>query len=545
MSILLEVREIKGKRRIAIVLSFIILVKLLLIYPVFAEDDKVSLNFKGVDLRDAFRALADIANMNVITDNTVQGTVTVNLKEISFMESIKLLTMSNGLDYRIVGNTILVGSPEVLQASFDKKVTKVFELKNANPEEVKKTINLLVEDGSIRVDNRTNSILITTYEDNLPKIENIVKNLDKPNKQVIIEARIEDISRDKLKNIGINWNFAAENTSNGASVIWDNADSSDSKESNVFEIGDVGVSYTSLLAALHQNGDSTTLANPKISTMDGKEAVINIGQEVPIITKEEDDDKITTKVEFRDVGTVLRLTPRINDNNNISLDIRPEVSEVSDYVDNMPVINTKKVETNVRVKNGQTIAIGGLISNNQIEKLSKVPILGDVPILGKLFRNRKMTNEKRELVIFITPKIIDEKEGEAIEKNSTESHNTENKNLINAKEPNELFSKNLKPYEYQIKDGDTFESIGKLFNISFAKIMVYNNIDSPEKLEVGQVLLIPVPKNRYYRLKATDSINNIAKKYNISIDDLKRINGLDALQTKEGVQLVLPVEVEE
>jgi len=540
------VKRIKSKRRTISVIGFVVLVTLIVLsYSSLAAEDKINLSFKGVDLRDAFRALADVANMNVITDSTVKGTVTVNLKDISFMKSIELLTMTNGLGYRVVGNTILIGNPESLRESFDKKVSKVFKLENADPKEVKKSLTMFLKEESVRIDDRTKSVIVTAYEDKIGEIKNVIKGLDKPSKQVVIEARIEDVSRDKLDNMGIDWSFATGTTSNGASVIWDNADSSDSKESNVFEIGDVGISYTSLLAALHQNGDSTTLANPKISTMDGKEAVINIGQEVPIITKEEEDDKITTKVEFRDVGTVLRLTPRINDNNNISLDIRPEVSEVSDYVDNMPVINTKKVETNVRVKNGQTIAIGGLISNNQIEKLSKVPILGDVPILGKLFRNRKMTNEKRELVIFITPRIIDENEGETTEKNSTESHNTENKNLINAKEPNELFSKNLKPYEYQIKDGDTFWSIGRLFKISFAKIMVYNNIDSPEKLEIGQRLLIPVPKNRYYEVKSNDSINNIAKKYNVSIDDLKRINGVDALQNKEGVELVLPVEVEE
>ncbi|OCL28131.1 type II and III secretion system protein [Orenia metallireducens] len=514
---------IKKQRRIVSIIYFILLMNLLISYPVLAAEDKINLSFKGVDLRDAFRALADVADMNVITDNAVQGTVTVNLKDISFIESIELLTKTNALDYRIVGNTILVGSPERLRANFDKKITEVFKLDNANPKEVKNSLSILLKEDAVKVDDRTKSVVITAYEDEIKEIKKVIERLDKPNKQVIIEARIEDISRDKLDNMGIDWSFARETTANGAPIVWDYADSAGSvKVANIFEIGDVGVEYQSILAALNETGDSVTLANPHLATVDGKEAIINIGQEIPVIRETKDDDETTREVEFRTVGTILKLTPRVN-NGAVTLAINQEVSEVNDYVDNMPVINTKNVTTNIMVQNGKTIAIGGLISDKQIEKLSKVPVLGDVPLLGKLFSKRRVDNQKRELVIFITPKIIE----------------TEDRNQ------NKLWGENIKPFRYKVRKFDTFWSIGKLFNISFAEIMVYNNIDTPEKLKVGQELLIPVPKNRYYQVSVTDSINNIAKKYDVSIDDLKRINGLAALQSKDEVELVLPVAVEE
>ncbi|PRX31132.1 type IV pilus assembly protein PilQ [Orenia metallireducens] len=516
-------KRIKSKRRTISIIGFVVLVTLIVLsYSSLAAEDKINLSFKGVDLRDAFRALADVAGMNVITDSTVKGRVTVNLKDISFIKSIELLTMTNGLGYRVVGNTILIGNPESLRESFDKKVTEVFKLENANPEEVKNSLSILLREDSLKIDNRTKSIIVTAYEDEMDQIKKVIKELDKPNKQVVIEARIEDISRDKLDNMGIDWSFATGTTSNGSSIIWDNNDNEQVKKPNQFEIGNIGIEYQSVLAALNENGDSVTLANPHLATVDGKEAIINIGQEIPVIRETKDDDEVTREVEFRTVGTILKLTPRVNDG-AVTLSINQEVSEVNSYVENMPVINTKNVTTNIMVEDGKTIAIGGLISDKQIEKLSKVPLLGDMPILGKIFSKRRVDNEKRELVIFITPKIID-----------TEKDNS-----------NELWGEDIKPFRYEVKKADTFWSIAKLFKVSFAKIMVYNNIDSPEKLEVGQGLLIPVPKNRYYRLKASDSINNIAKKYDVSIDDLKRINGLEVFQSKEDAELVLPVAVEE
>ena len=133
----------------------------------------------------------------------------------------------------------------------------------------------------------------------MDQIKKVIKELDKPNKQVVIEARIEDISRDKLDNMGIDWSFATGTTSNGSSIIWDNNDNEQVKKPNQFEIGNIGIEYQSVLAALNENGDSVTLANPHLATVDGKEAIINIGQEIPVIRETKDDDEVTREVEFR------------------------------------------------------------------------------------------------------------------------------------------------------------------------------------------------------------------------------------------------------
>lgn len=162
------------------------------------------------------------------------------------------------------------------------------------------------------------------------------------------------------------------------------------------------MNYTAIIRALKSTDDSTTLANPRIATIDGKEAVINMGQEVPILKSEKDDDgQTSTNISFRDVGTVLKITPRIN-NNQIRMNIKPEVSEVDHWEGSYPVINTKKVETNIIVKNGETIVIGGLISEKEINQLSKVPLFGDVPIFGELFKSRR-TTKKNENWLSLLP----------------------------------------------------------------------------------------------------------------------------------------------
>ncbi|WP_018247711.1 LysM peptidoglycan-binding domain-containing protein [Orenia marismortui] len=519
MYISLEVRAIKYKNSIKkLVLMMLVLSLFSMNLSAFGEENNIEMNFRGVDLKDAFRAIADISGMNIITDKSVAGPVTVDLKNIPALEAIELLAKTNGLDYRIVGNTVLIGSPEKLKNSFDKRETRVFKLENAIPKDIQKSLELLVGKDSIEIDTRTNSLIVSAYKKEMKDVEKVIFQLDEAKKQVMIEARIEDISRDELDSMGINWNFAKETVSNGASIIWDNVNAT--KEANVVEVGDVTMDYKSVLGLLKKNGDSVTLANPHLSTIDGKEAVINIGQEIPIIRETKSDDETTREVEFRTVGTILKLTPRIT-NGAVSLSISQETSSLDGYIDNMPKINTKNVTTNVMVNDGKTIAIGGLVSDEQIEELSKVPLLGDVPLLGKLFRERKVKNDKRELVIFITPKIID------ISKEAKEDQETTN----------------LRTAKYLVRKYDTLWSIGKAFNISFAKIMDYNDIESPQMLELGQILKIPVPANRYYTVAKDDDLRSLAERYDIDIQDIKKINNLETLEGKAGEYIVLPVAV--
>ncbi len=558
------------KNKKLIILTLILISLNVLSIPTVAIDKEINLNFKGLDLRDAFRALADIADMNIITDSSVEGTVTVNLKGISFKESIELLTKTNGLDYRIIGDTVLVAKADDLKVNFDQSETKIFHLNHANPEEVKETINLVVEDSSIRMDKRTNSLIVTSYPDNFNRIEDIVRKLDGAKQQIVLQVRMEEVSHDKLEDLGIDWSFDSltigdKHTSgiNKSSLDETNADGGEAEGIlNRLTIGDVTLKYMSIINYLEKKGKATVLANPQVATIDGKEASINIGDKVPIVTTDKDGDET---VEFKPVGINLNIVPRITGNDEILIDVKPEVSLVTDYIDTTytkyPVISSRSAETTVRVKDGKTFAIGGLIEKQNIERVSQVPILGDLPIVGILFRNKNVTQENRELVIFITPRIIRNsddpgvqleqevtlKEGKMEEVIVLETEDTEKKTKVDStvkiEETEEKEKNETRDFPYLVKKGDTFWNIGDSFNISYTKIMEYNGYKAPENLKKETILEIPLPVNRFYVIKDGDTLNKLSEQYGFYIEDVKRINVIESLKNKVGLEIALPVAI--
>lgn len=491
---------------------------------VAAQKNDIDLNFQSVQLRDAFRALADVANMNIVTDSSVKGKTTVHLENISFREAVDLLAKSSGLDYRIVNNTILVAAPGKLEEGFGKKVTRVFKMKNSDPSEVKKSINLLVNDKAIRVDKRTKSLIVTTYQSKLPEIESTIKQLDQEKLQIIIQARVEEISHGGLERLGVDWNFQKLTANGNSATIVDRSEDNNvpSSESNISTISDnISLNYLSIINMLENNDEATNLANPQITTVEGKSATIDIGSQYPIV-KPGGDGK--TEVEFKDIGISLDITPQITENNKVYMDVKPETSIVADTfetADNItyPIIDTRKVETNVRVASGETIAIGGLITKEERENMKKVPFLGDLPLFGKMFSSKKTETEKTELVIFLTPKIVE---------STTNNTNTE---------------KIVKPFTYKVRNEVSIWDIGNLFDISFAKILEYNNIQYVSDLRIGQEIKIPVPKERYYEVQSDDSLVKLAEKYDVDVNDIKEINNLSSLKDKTGTKIVLPAEV--
>ena len=491
---------------------------------VAAQKNDIDLNFQSVQLKDAFRALADVANMNVVTDSSVEGTTTVHLENISFREAVDLLAKSSGLDYRIVNNTILVASHDKLQKGFGKKVTRVFKLKNSEPKDLKQSINLLIDDASIRVDKRTSSLIITTYQSKLPEVESTIKQLDEEKKQIIIQARIEEVTKSGLSEIGINWDFNELNFQADDEDSSDDSDSSDSSDgdsgSNLLEIGDVSLKYKSLLNMLEKNGDANLLANPRLTTVDGKKANIEIGESVPIIKPGGDQQ---TEVTFKDIGVSLEINPHITESNKVFISVKPEVSVVSEYFETAdgaryPIIETRNAETNVRVTSGETIAIGGLIKEEEYKNMRKVPFLGDIPGLGKLFKNESTDTQKTELIIFLTPKIVD----------STE------------KMASSQINETVKTFKYVVQKQDNIWNISNLFDVSFADMLEYNNIEYVSDIKAGKTLKVPANPNNYYTIKADDTLSKLAKRFEIEISTIKKINNVDSIKNMQGEEIYLP-----
>ena len=390
------------------------------------EQEMLNINFSNLPLDEAFRNLAQMTEMNIAIDSSVQGTVTLYLHDVSVYDALDALTRTHGLDYKVIKNTVYVAPKEEIKSDYGAMETQIFKLENAQPKQVKANIEHLVKDGTIKINERTNSLIITTYGQNFAAIVQTIKGLDYSRQQVSLQVRFEEISHSKMEELGIEWSLGSKGE----------IDSSSNSDADSFQVGELEFGYQASLDILENSGAASVIANPKITTMAGEEAHINIGDEIPIVkveTTEEDDGttETSTEVEYRDIGIDLNILPKVREDNKILIDLTPRVTTFLEWKEvgrnSYPKTSVKEVETKVEVKDGQTIAIGGLIQETERENMSKVPYLGDMPVLGRLFRTERTEREKRELVIFITPKIIDLDKQETAKKDEEKKEGAESK----------------------------------------------------------------------------------------------------------------------
>ncbi len=287
-----------------------------------------------------------------------------------------------------------------------------------SPEEV---VNILSEmgysiSGDVRVSNSLNGILVIAGRDEVQKLKNVVGKIDVPKLQVTIEVRI----------VEINESFGKETGVSGWTVTDQAGDSSNDGFMKLLAAGFLsggtlsdGISFEGVLGEDQFNGiykfimsntNSDLLSKPNVTTISGKEALVDLTDEVPykqLVKIDESGDVSTQEYEFKQVGISLRVTPVVTENEYISMKVKPEISEVTGFTDdNIPYTSRRSVETNVIVKNGETLAIGGLVRETELETVTKIPLLGDIPLLGHLFRSTSKQKQKKNLVVFLTPKIV-------------------------------------------------------------------------------------------------------------------------------------------
>ena len=287
-----------------------------------------------------------------------------------------------------------------------------------SPEEV---VNILSEmgysiSGDVRVSNSLNGILVIAGKDEVQKLKTVVGKIDVPKLQVTIEVRI----------VEINESFGKETGVSGWTVTDQAGDSSNDGFMKLLTAGFLsggtlsdGISFEGVLGEDQFNGiykfimtntNSDLLSKPNVTTISGKEALVDLTDEVPykqLVKIDEYGDVSTQEYEFKQVGISLRVTPVVTENEYISMKVKPEISEVTGFTeDNIPYTSRRSVETNVIVKNGETLAIGGLVRETEIETVTKIPLLGDIPLLGHLFRSTSKQKQKKNLVVFLTPKIV-------------------------------------------------------------------------------------------------------------------------------------------
>lgn len=424
-----------------------------------AGNSPVNMNITNGEVRDVLSALAAVGGVSIVADDSVSGKITLQLNNIPFDTALDIVTKTKGLSYQRLDNVIIVSNPEQMNRGFGQ--INIFKLQYAKASDIVNLLGVVFKDSSstqnqsavptsssqeanktvintnvqsnsrLKVDDATNSLIFSGTPGEVEQIRKILAEVDVPYQQVSLEAQVVAISNDAAKKLGVEWEWSKGpvypdyewdstnkmwKVTRNSSLTSDSSDSSDDgtgSSPGIIQFGRTpeGFSYELYyqftLNALITDGKANVLAKPKIMTINGKEAVINIGGEVPIPVVTTANNTTTSTIEYKEAGIILKYTPRINADGYITATVHTEVSSPV-YVEAMKAyrFNKRSADTEVRLKDGETMVIGGLIGKEEAKNYSKVPFLGDIPILGSLFKNVNNTKNESEVVIFLTAHIV-------------------------------------------------------------------------------------------------------------------------------------------
>lgn len=407
--------------------------------------EKLSLNFQDIEVRSVLQLIADFTNLNLVASDTVQGGITLRLQNVPWDQALDLVLKTKGLDKRKVGNVLLVAPADEIAArerqelESQKQIADLAPLRRellqvnyAKAADIAKLFQSVTsaeakadERGTITVDERTNNIIAYQTQDRLDELRRIVAQLDIPVRQVMIEARIVEANVDYDKSLGVRWGGSIQNKGNwnssgvttGTSTTIGTPGSTGTNQpfvdlgasGNTSGIGIAFITDNVLLdlelTAMEKTGNGEIVSQPKVVTSDKETAKILKGTEIPY---QEASSSGATSVSFKEASLSLEVTPQITPDNRIIMEVKVTKDE-PDYlnkVQDVPPIKKNEVNAKVLVNDGETIVIGGVFSNTQSKVVDKVPFLGDVPYLGRLFRRDVVSEKKSELLVFLTPRIM-------------------------------------------------------------------------------------------------------------------------------------------
>ncbi len=414
------------------------------------EGEPISLDFQDVPVRQVLQIIAKVNGFNLVTTDTVTGNVTISLTGVPWDQALDMILKIKGLDKRREGNILLIAPSEELsqretqKLQSDQQVAQLAPLSSAsitvNYAKAAELANILkanegsggilTERGTVTVDERTNTLLVRDTIESIDEARKVIASLDIPVKQVLIESRMVTVRDNVGEDFGVRWGFSDRQDDNGVSGSLEGADSiasgvipdlSDRLNVNLpvtSAAGAIGFQIASLadgtildleLSALETENKGEIIASPRITVANQQEAYIEQGTEIPY---SQATSSGATSVEFKKAVLSLKVTPHITPDNRIILDLvvtqdtRGET--VATATGDAVAIDTQEIKTQVLVENGETIVLGGIFQQVNSNDVSKVPLFGDLPVVGALFRNSSTVYQKRELLIFVTPKIVTE-----------------------------------------------------------------------------------------------------------------------------------------
>lgn len=397
--------------------------------------EQITVHFEGVSLTRALRMIAEKLNQNLIFDSGIEDkTLKVYLENVHPMDAFIGILEANDLWYKeLRGSILYVSRAEKLGS---QAVVKNLKCRYAKADELKPILEQLVvsKNGSVMADKRTNTLVVKERPAIIARMEQLVEELDQPIKQVYIQAEIVEVSSTDKVELGVEWLWTPPSTGSAEGQIGTDFGLQTPQQSSrtgeppapqfPFPTGNglgIGILNTNLKAVLHALSEVTNvnlLSRPRVVTMDNQESVIEVGDQIPYKVLNEFG---ITSFEFKDATIQLVVKPHIVDSDYIMLEVAPKADFQNGVTsDGTPIIATRKATTNVKVRNGQTIVIGGLIRDAITVSQQKVPFLGSIPLIGHLFRSKKTTKIKTELLVFITPVILEDSEPKGLFKKDFE-----------------------------------------------------------------------------------------------------------------------------
>ena len=385
--------------------------------------EKISMRLEAADLVTTLRSIAQASGMNIIVGDEVKGSITVELDNIEWEEALDLVLKTKGYTYIIENDVIRVGKPETfakeqenIEASKPLR-REIFVLEFTTPKEISKIVkSLLSKRGTVEEDERTNAIIVSDIRIRLKEVESLVKALDQKTLQVAITSKIVDIDRTAARELGLEWHVTNLSYTSGAGNVTagdahhltpqGTVDGAFLNVATVQSWGDIAAT----LSMMEQNQRLDITSNPRVTTVNNKEATIFGGKRFAITTLDVNGQPVTR---WYQAGIELKVTPHINSSGDITMEITVEMSDVVPGSDNSIITETSS-ETETLVKNGQTLVIGGFYTKTVTETRTGIPILKDIPLLGLLFGHSVSEERKREVLIFITPHIVETELGSNI-----------------------------------------------------------------------------------------------------------------------------------
>jgi len=510
------------------------------------------------DIRDVFRSLAEIGNINVLIDPSVKGEATFKLKHgISVREALEMLAQTYGYSVRWMpaSRTMLIGDQKTF-ANFEAKETRVYQFNYANVEQVADALKVIIPKEQIGIDKRTNQLTIKASVLEHQNIVEIASRLDQEMPQINIEARVEEISKSAASELGISWPETLASTE----INWRNL---------TFTKPTTEIS----LKALEEQSKAKLLANPNISTTDSQEGRIFIGDKYPIITSDVTDKGITYKIEYIEIGTILTVTPRINKDDVVTVVVKAEVSSIVDWKqagnNQIPVIRTREASSVIRLKEGETFVLSGLNMTKNNQNRTGVIGVSRIPILGNLFSvNTTGPNEDTEIVIFLTPKIVRTKPVEKVNENPSISEKKNEKSSVKSDNTVEVKSENLaSSLSEQLNTGVTEAKtetvdenlltssvtspqevepmIQSVDNLSDVATVIPEESLQPQTAAIPQTEPLLSVSSGYqvkYVVKKNESLAKVAERFGIDAESISQANNLaGTITVSAGKELIIPI----